>query len=64
MPLNLLLTLQVFNCSVWCVGAVSDDVIFDLQVQVCGIVSNDVIFVSHLYTWRNQTLTLKDRRMA
>ena len=51
MPLNQsLLSLQVYNCSCWCVGAVSDDVIFDLQVQVCGIVSNDVIFVSHLYT--------------
>ena len=53
MPLHLQLSLQGYNCSYWCVGAVSDDVIFDLQVQVCGIVSNDVIFVSHLYTWRN-----------
>ena len=44
---------QVYNCSCWCVGAVSDDVIFDLQVQVCGIASINVIFVSHLYTWRN-----------
>ena len=59
MPLNLLLGLQVYNCSCWCVDAVSDDVIFDLQVQVCGIVSNDVIFVSHLYTWKNYILTLK-----
>ena len=59
MPLNLLLSLQVYNCSCWCVDAVSDDVIFDLQVQMCGIVSNDVIFVSHLYTWKNYILTLK-----
>ena len=46
MPLNWLLSLQVYSCSCRCVGAVSDDVIFHLQVQACGIVCNDVIFVS------------------
>ena len=54
MPLNLQLSLQVYNCTCRCVGAVSDDVIFHLQVQVCGIVSNDAIFVSHLHTWRSK----------
>ena len=54
MPLNLQLSLQVYNCSCRCVGAVSDDVIFQLQVQVCGKVSNYVIFVSHLHTWRSK----------